>query len=110
MGAIIYAGQLKRWNRTPQADWPSVAAHVLDTRVVVVGTMEHANAPGEIDYRAEILASYDLNGEHHQEWLAASDEYSERWRASFRAWRKKGSICIVRWNPRNPQDRIAVLS
>jgi hypothetical protein len=90
--------------------WPSVTAHVLETRVVVVGTGEGGYGPGAIFYRVEAHVAYEVNGKRFDRWLPASD--INRDKAYLELWlsQKKNKLCIVHWNPNNPSDIEAVLT
>jgi len=90
--------------------WPSVSGRVEETRIVIVGTRDHAYRPGEIDYRAEVRVVYGLNGISHDEWLPASNIVSDRAYLEFWLSERRSKLCIVHWNPRIPSDIEAVLS
>lgn len=92
------------------AEWPSVAAHVLETRIAIVGTQDHAYRPGEIDYQVEAHVIYELNGVHHDGWVPASNIVADRIYLQYWLSQRKSKLCIVHWNPRNPADIEAVLS
>ena len=110
MAAFPVFYQWWRWNSAPQADWPSVGARVLETRIVVVDVINHAYRGGEIDYRAEAHVAYDLDGVHHDEWLPASDVYSDKLSLQFLLWQKRNKLCTVLINPKNAKDKIVVLT
>jgi hypothetical protein len=92
------------------AGWPSVAAHVLETRITVVGTQDHAYRAGEIDYQVEAHVVYELNGIHHDGWLPASGISADRIYLQYWLSQRKSKLCIVHWNPHNPSDIEVVLS
>jgi hypothetical protein len=102
----LFSYEHQRFNRP----WPSVAARVLEARVVVIGTEDHAYRAGSVLYRAEAHVSYEVNGTHFELWLPASNIDSDK--AYLQIWlsQKKSKLCIVHWNPNNPADIEAILN
>jgi hypothetical protein len=97
------------WTRYP-AEWPSVAAHVLETRIAIVGIRDHAYRPGEIDYQVEAHVLYELDGTRHDAWLPASDISADRIYLQYWLSQRTSKLCTVHWNPRNPSDIKVMLS
>ncbi|HEX3436431.1 MAG TPA: hypothetical protein VHT24_06650 [Pseudacidobacterium sp.] len=50
------------WTKDYKISWPTVTGQVLETRIVVVGQIEHQYQPGEIDYQAEAHVIFERNG------------------------------------------------
>lgn len=97
-------------NKHYARDWPSVTGHVLETRIVTLGSEDRAYRPGEILYRVEAHVVYKVNGEQFDRWLPASDINSEKTYLQFWLSQKKNKLCIVHWNPDNPSDIEALLT
>jgi hypothetical protein len=92
----------------PQS-WPTATAQISGTRIVAVAAEEHPFQSGTVLYRVEAHVTYQMNGKRVDRWAPASGmkrdkPYLESWLSH-----KKQDSCLVRWNPRNPDDVEAVL-
>ena len=92
----------------PQS-WPTATAHISGTRIVAVAAEEHPFQSGTVLYRVEAHVTYQMNGKRVDRWAPAAGmkrdkPYLESWLSH-----KKQDSCLVRWNPRNPDDVEAVL-
>ncbi len=89
-------------------DWPSVRGEVVSTRISVVGTYD-SKYPGGIHYQTEARVIFQQGGEQQDTWLPASRVFNSREELQFWLSLKDSNKCVVRWNPRNPNDIEAVL-
>jgi hypothetical protein len=90
--------------------WPTATAHISGIRIVAVAAEEHAFASGSILYRVEAHVSFERKGKPVDRWAPASE--IKRDKAYLESWlaKKKQDSCLVRWNPKNPDDVEAVLT
>jgi hypothetical protein len=90
-------------------DWPSVRGEVVTTRISVVGTYDSKYRGGGIYYQVEAKVIYEQGNAHHETWLHASRIFKSREDLQFWLSMRDSQKCLVRWNPRNPNDIEAVL-
>jgi hypothetical protein len=92
-------------------DWSEATGDVLETRITIIGSRDRGQyRAGELDYIAEAHVKYEKDGISRDEWIPASEQFTNR--PQLESWlsQKKSTLCIVRWNTRNPPQIRAMLT
>lgn len=90
-------------------DWPSAVGQVVGNRIVVVGTQERSYQPDAILYQAEVDVKYTRDGVQTTRWFPVYRVDSSRADVALWLESKKSKQCMIRWNPRNPEDVVVTL-
>jgi hypothetical protein len=107
--SLLILGMWQLHSGGDRSEWPSATAQILDTRIAVVGITDSASRGSLIHYRAEAEVIYELGNTRHDAWVPASEVFISREELQFWLFLKDPKNCIVRWNPKNPDDIEAVL-
>lgn len=113
MVAVLGVAAILIWRqhfyRASIPNWPSAVGQVVGNRIVVVGTQERGYSSGAILYRAQVDVKYTRDGVQETQWFPVYRVDSSRAYLEFWLKSKKSKQCMIRWNPRNPEDVVVTL-
>jgi hypothetical protein len=89
--------------------WASTDGTVIDLRIVPE-TVVNSKYGGAVLYGMEVLVNYSANGSHQQRWISVRKGPVSADSAKWLAFRWKGQLCTVRWNPTSPDKPIVELN
>jgi hypothetical protein len=90
------------WNVPQRTAYSYTYGKVIETQIVVADTRETLHG-GLIFYRIETHVTFDLNDQHQDRWLPASDVTTAREMLAARLTPPPTS-CRVYWLPEHPRD------
>ena len=101
--AVIGLFYLKQRTLLSQANWATAAGTIEDTRTRLVSRAD-SKYGGNMLYEVQVLTAFSVNGSRQEHWITVAQAPKTLTSAKFEESHWKGTQCIVRWNPSNPQD------
>lgn len=107
-GVVFLVGLAR--GRSPAADLSRTTGRMVESRVVVDGYQDAAEArPAWIQYRLEARVEFDAGGVRRTEWLPTGERGDSRDWVLFRLSQRRSDTVVVAWNPRDATKGLVTL-
>ena len=93
----------RHWSGIRQATWRSAPGKIEMVRPVLV-TQGNAQTGSLMLYESEVLVSFRSDTGQEQKWIRVRQMPKRLADIELQESRWRGAICVVRWNPTNPNQ------
>lgn len=91
------------WSGVRESTWRSAPGRIEMVRPVLV-TQANAQTGSLMLYEPEVLVSFRSDNGQEQKWIRVRQTPERLADIELQESRWKGAMCVVRWNPTNPNE------